>query len=54
MKIPGTVKAKRLEKLSICSQTPLISLCVFLSPQGFILERRRFNVQEKIKTVMLV
>lgn len=54
MKIPGTVKVKRLEKLSICSQTPFISLCVFLNPQGFILERMRVNVQEKIKAVMLV
>lgn len=54
MKIPGTVKAKRLEKLCVCSQTPLITLCACLSPQGFILERKSFNAQKKTETVMSV
>lgn len=53
MEIPGTMRAKIPEKLSICSQTPLISLHVFLHPLGFILEGWGVAAQEKIKAVLL-
>ena len=44
VEIPGTLRTKRLERLSICSQTPFISPFIFLSLLGIISERG-FRVQ---------
>ena len=53
VEIPGTLRTKRLERLSICSQTPFISPFIFLSLLGIISERG-FRVQKKSETIVPV